>query len=242
MTKPILIGCDPEFFLFDTKTDRYTSAHNLVPGDKANPYKLECGVGAVQADGTAVEFNITPVETFDEFQHNINAVLKDIKKIVPSRYEFRFVPSVFYQLNYFESIPKKALELGCEPDYNARTGDPNPRPDTTFMPTLRTGAGHIHIGWTEGMDPHEENHFKDCCALVLELYDNVNLGLFDRDMDRRNLYGNGPVFRPKSYGVEFRTPSNAWLNSDRAMRYVFNQSRQSFLYLAEMDEKRVVNF
>ncbi len=56
-------GCDPEVFLM--VGDKYVSAHGLFPGTKAEPFKVE--KGAVQVDGLALEFNIDPAKTPEEF-------------------------------------------------------------------------------------------------------------------------------------------------------------------------------
>ena len=38
---------------------------------------------------------------------------------------------------------------------------------------------------------------------------------------RQNWYGQRGVFRPKHYGVEFRTPSNSWLSSEALTRLAY---------------------
>ena len=67
-----LIGADPEVFVTD-KNNQFVSAFNMVPGDKAKPYPVP--FGAVQVDGMALEFNIEPASTRQEFIHNITCLL-----------------------------------------------------------------------------------------------------------------------------------------------------------------------
>ncbi len=55
----MLIGADPEVFLKVGKKN--ISSHGLINGDKKNPLKVD--KGAVQIDGTALEFNIDPAST-----------------------------------------------------------------------------------------------------------------------------------------------------------------------------------
>ncbi len=38
--------------------------------------------------------------------------------------------------------------------------------------------------------------------------------MYDKDTERRGMYGKAGAFRPKPYGVEYRTLSNAWLSND----------------------------
>ena len=44
----------------------------------------------------------------------------------------------------------------------------------------------------------------------------------DRDPLRRELYGKAGAFRPKPYGVEYRTPSNIWIRSRDMRRCIFD--------------------
>ena len=215
------IGCDPEFFLWDTKRRMFASCHTMIPGNKAKPHDLDGG--AVQVDGTAVEFNTVPVETAADFVDTIECVLSQVRKMVPERYTFVFVPVVQYQSNYFSRLPRRVKELGCDPDFNAYTETPNRIVDPG---NKRTGSGHIHIGWSTGLSTaFYDPRFKDCCKMVKcldkELIDRglMDLHLFDKF--RRQYYGGLGAFRPKSYGLEYRVPSNAWIQSKELRRRMF---------------------
>ena len=218
----LTVGCDPEFFLYDTETKAYVSAHNMVPGDKENPHKLD--KGAVQVDGTAVEFNIEPATNELMFKGNVVAVLKQIREMIPSRYEFRFEPAVVYPKRYFESLPDYTKVLGCDPDYSAEKEGAIIERNPSAFPGLRTGSGHIHVGWTKNADPFNTGHFEDCMkyAKTFSTYWNYVKNRIDPDTQRQNLYGGSSPFRPKSYGVEVRSPSNAWLKHEENYKNVFN--------------------
>lgn len=221
----VTVGCDPEFFLFDTKLCRYISAHDKVPGNKQQPHKLR--YGAVQADGTAVEFNINPAKTSKQFVNNINRTLKTIRNRIPKRYEFAYTPSIVFDEKYFDAlVPDKAKEFGCDPDYNAYAYDhtiPNQKPKVKEYPSLRTGAGHIHVGFTNVDNPLSKDHMFDCKVLVenLDRYFSYFAQFWDKDERRRNLYGKSGDFRPKKYGLEYRTLSNAWLNYPELWPWIF---------------------
>lgn len=228
----IKIGCDPEFFLYSEKHDAFVSAHDLVPGTKEDPYRLE--KGAVQADGTAVEFNIDPATTDKEFSDNILTVLTQIRDMIDPKLKFRFLPSVRYKPEYFAELPDVSKELGCTPDFNAyNEGKPNEKPDNKT--TMRTGAGHIHIGFTEDKDPFDKSHLWDCCEVVKALdnvYGNIE-PVFDTDKDRRRMYGAKGAFRPKHYGVEYRVPSNAWVKYPGLHKVMFSMSKTTIETLKE---------
>lgn len=218
----VLIGADPELFLQD-RDGKFVSAHNLVPGSKREPHKVH--KGAVQLDGTAFEFNIDPASSAKEFLSNIKTVTEQMREMVPG-YNIVCEPVATFDDDYFMwEIPGYAKELGCDPDYDAYTMEPNPRPDQQV--TFRTGSGHVHIGWTNGMDPMDPKHFELCGAMArqMDYYLGVYSLLWDPDPTRRQLYGKAGAFRPKPYGMEYRTLSNRWLQSDELIGFVFNNAK-----------------
>ena len=66
----ILVGCDPEVFV--KKNNQFVSAHGLIRGDKKNPFPVKDG--AVQVDGMALEFNINPAHSENEFVFSVQSV------------------------------------------------------------------------------------------------------------------------------------------------------------------------
>ena len=175
----ILIGADPELFVKDK--GKIISAHGLIKGDKLNPFPVKDG--AVQVDGMALEFNINPAKNEEEFVHNINSVMNQLAAMVP-KFEIVAQPTAKFTKKYMLAQPKEALELGCEPDFNAwEGGRVNPKPDQDKP--MRTGAGHIHIGWTEGADIEDPAHLVDCMEIVkqLDYYLGVASVIFDPDKE-----------------------------------------------------------
>jgi hypothetical protein len=232
----VSIGGDPEFFV--RKNGENISAHDLVPGTKRNPHKLPSG-GDVQADGTAIEFNIKPSFSDYEFADNIARCLRNIRRFCPKKeFDFRFDPVVVYKKNYFDKLPDLSKELGCDPDFNAYTGKMNNPPKNNS--TMRTGAGHITIGWTHDKDPHDRSHFWDCMTLTknLDKYFQHFSPLWDHDTQRRRMYGELGAFRPKPFGLEYRVLSNAWLRYPRLWPWIFNSAKAVFD--ATLDGKTII--
>lgn len=216
------IGADPEFFL--RKDGQNVSAHGLVEGTKDVPHKLERG--AVQIDGTALEFNIDPANTLDEFNKNLDTVLDQVRQLIPKEYEFVFNAVHEYDKDYFDTIPADNLILGCEPDYDAYTGEINnpPNPEVTF----RTGAGHVHFGWRNDADVQDKSHLLDCRTVILMADSLIGypLLLLEPKNKRNELYGKAGAFRPKPYGCEWRTASNFWLSDPDLRDFVFLQTQE----------------
>jgi hypothetical protein len=215
----ILIGCDPEVFV--KQGGLFKSAHNLIKGDKKNPFKVRSG--AVQVDGMALEFNIDPAATEDQFVFNVQDVFNQMKLMVPE-YEVVVSPVAHFDAAYLKQQPAEALELGCDPDYCAWTNDQNPRPDGDRP--MRTASGHIHIGFTDGEDINDPllRHRGNIIAKQLDYYLGLPSLIFDKDVERRGMYGRAGSCRYKPYGVEYRTLSNAWLKSEKSMRWVYRNA------------------
>lgn len=215
----ILIGCDPEVFV--KKGNNFLSAFGLIKGDKKNPQKVNRG--AVQVDGMALEFNIDPASSENEFCLNVQDVFATMCKMVPD-YEVVAIPVAHFDPLYMKTQPKEALELGCDPDFNAWTRLANIKPDGDRP--MRTASGHLHIGWTNGRDIEDASHVSDCNMIVKQL--DFYLGLaslgYDDDVVRRSMYGKAGCCRYKSYGVEYRTLSNAWLRSETLMRWAYRNA------------------
>lgn len=214
----ILLGADPELFVKDVNSNSFISAHDMVEGTKENPLRVHNG--AVQVDGMALEFNIDPTDCPKQFAKRIRSVRRQLTEMIGKDKRLHSKATVHFDAEYMAGLPEKALELGCEPDFNAYTGEANPRPDGAK--TFRTGAGHIHIGWTEGKDPHDPSHFNDC-RFITQVLDQILLPaskVWDKDEERRQLYGAKGAFRPKPYGVEYRVLSNAWLKNAEITEYV----------------------
>lgn len=234
MTTPLRlkIGADPELFLRDKKTGLFVSAHNLMPGTKDSPHKVD--LGAIQVDGVAAEFNIDPTESAQQFVTNITAVTGQLKKIVGEGFELVSEPTCTFAEDYFKSLPETVRELGCNPDYNAWTGQVNVKPDGDST-TMRTGAGHIHLGWTENADPTDDVHFEDCriVAKQLDYYLGLYSLMWDDDTKRRTLYGKAGSFRAKPYGMEYRPLSNQWLATSRLQSWVWNAAYRGFVDLVQ---------
>jgi hypothetical protein len=223
------LGSDPEIFLLDKK-DNPISAHDLVPGHKKSPAKLERGV-MIQADGTACEFNTKPAKTAKEFKENVLDALEQVRAIVPKECKLAFKPSVFYPKTYFNSLPEAAKELGCDPDFNAATGGVNPTPTPKGKyETMRTAAGHVHFGWTEKADIFSQSHRFDCQMIAARTDARFRkiMHLWDQDKDRATLYGKNAAYRPKHYGCEYRALSCAWLKYPNMYPFIFDTCKHVY--------------
>lgn len=233
MSKIITLGCDPECFV--SKDGKIISAHALIEGDKKNPQKVQ--YGAVQVDGTALEFNIDAAATEAEWMRNINTVLDILTAMIPG-HKIEACPVAEFGFEYLRTLPAKATELGCEADWDAYTVAVNPRPNGELP--FRSAAGHIHFGIPEagGEAPVDNIDYIGWIAAKvreLDFYIGLPSLFYDNDTKRRELYGKAGAFRPKRYGMEYRTPSNQWLGNDNLKRWAY----QASMYAMEQIDKGI---
>lgn len=218
----ILVGSDPEVFV--KKDGQFICAHNLIPGTKDFPHKVD--KGAVQVDGFALEFNIDPAKDVNEFILNHKTVMRILASMVPG-YEIHAVPVADFTKEYMDSCPAEAKVLGCDPDFDAYTGMANEKPQADLP--MRTASGHVHIGWDKDLSEHHD--MARAVALQMDAFLGVPSVLYDDDVRRRTMYGKAGCYRLKPYGMEYRTLSNKWLRDENLMAWVFNQVQEGMKQL-----------
>lgn len=200
----VLIGADPECFVHDGSAIRHCIG--LLGGTKDCPMPVIDG--AVQEDNVLFEFNVDPTDDADVFRSRIVDVMEQGGMLLQP-HGLVLLPGVSSHIyEDMGGFPEKAFEFGCTPDYNAYTGQVNPRPSATNS-NLRTAGGHVHIGYS-----HLRTVTEELSRAVINMCDYL-LGLpsllEDKDSRRRELYGKAGACRLKSYGPEYRTLSNYWI-------------------------------
>lgn len=228
--KTFTIGADPEVFLGNQGF--FVSAHDKLPGTKDKPFQVDDG--AVQVDGMAAEFNINPAESFEEFDNNLKSVQHTLKDMIGDL-DFLDTPSVFFDEDFLKQIPEFNLELGCQADYNGWTMMETPKPDAAKL--MRTAGGHVHIGGFHTNDEFSPRHYETCAKLARILDEKLGVYsiLWDKDDERRAMYGQAGCFRPKLYGMEYRTLSNAWIFNPNTVRFVYDAVQQALECMFEPD-------
>jgi predicted metal-dependent hydrolase len=214
-------GADPEIFLIEPLTGRFMSSVGLIGGSKNFPMPIGEGC-AVQEDNVTVEFNTPPCKTAKEYieamRYNLDWITKRASELGLS---VSINPSAIFDDEQLNS--PAAQEFGCEPDYNAWLGGKqNPRPKAANK-NLRSAGGHIHVSVPDGVDIIE-------VVKAMDLFVGCQMLEFDHDTGRRELYGKAGAFRKKSYGVEYRAASNAWIASDEKIQWAWDQTDRAVEY------------
>jgi len=231
------IGTDPEVFLWHVVKRKFVGAYGVTHGTKERPAILDGFFNTVQVDGMALEINTPLRYSADQFGYACSVSRRSLRKLVGKGKRIKIVPTAEFDDDEWERMPEEVKILGCDPDFNAWSGDINEPPNADVK--FRTGAGHIHIGWGKGFTIND--NYKHICQEVIKEQDALNgvaSLLYDQDTKRRDLYGKAGAFRPKAYGVEYRTLSNSWFRNSALTGYV---ARRTFQGVRNLMFKRPIN-
>lgn len=212
MGKKIFVACDPELLVKDSNGKPH-HAIDHVKGDKWNPIPVVDGT--IQTDNVSLEFTIEPADNVEDFSNRIDRVIAQGLEMLPRGYTLHNTPS--HSFTDIEEFPESVWEFGCDPDFNAMTGERNPRPQAADT-TLRSFGGHVHIDIPVEVTEESQRAVVLACDCLLGLW-SVTV---DKDKMRRKLYGNAGSYRPKPFGVEYRTLSNFWVLTKTNREIVFN--------------------
>lgn len=212
----ITIGSDPEVFVQNAQGEVVT-AEGIVPGTKKAPHPITDEGHAIQLDNVAMEYNIPPCKTRDEFVQHIHFV-KDYLEMLASEHGLSLSPLASYELDPKYLQTENAKTFGCEPDFNAYREEVNPRPEAVSL-NLRSAGGHIAIGY-----PNYDFDISIEIVKAFDLFVVLPALLIDKDTRRRELYGKAGSFRFTNFGVECRSLSNFWINSKELTAWVYDQT------------------
>jgi hypothetical protein len=213
------IGADIEVFLKDKKTNEIVSAEGIIRGTKEIPFQFmkENPFFATSLDNVMAEFCIPPAKSSSDFRKGIETALNYIHNTIPGNLSIFAFPSAKVDGKWLET--PNAQMFGCDPDFNAwLNGLINEKPEAADM-NLRSCGGHIHIGY-------ESPSVNTNMALIkaMDIFVGLPSVFQEPDNDRKTLYGKAGAFRNKSYGVEYRTVSNYYINSVELTKWVFDNT------------------
>lgn len=219
--KSFSIGADPELFAQDT-AGVLRSCIGLIGGTKEEPKWLDDHKSlGVQEDNVAAEYCFAPAYNEEQFVQAIElgksavaSILKQHNLLLSNKASHSFIAE--------ELEHPMALVFGCDPDFNAWDLKQNEKP-TADDKCFRTCGGHVHIGVDGCTDPMEQVRLTKLMDLHLGLWSVIE----DTDTQRRNLYGAAGCFRPKPYGIEYRTLSNYWIFDKSTIRSVYSRARNA---------------
>lgn len=223
------LGCDPEFFVRDLKTRLIVPVCGKMGGTKKEPRQFEGMTEGYkyQEDNVSFELNIPKTYDANSFYNCVTTVVNmadtllrknglSLVKDLGSSNRFRkqeLLETPLVENDEGKKVPQ-AMLIGCDPDYRAYgpATEDDPFGEGTerkvfnidILGTVRHVGGHIHFGYNKDLIPDH---------VFVRLVDAfVYLPWLDKDKQtsRRPFYGLAGLYRPKPYGIEYRSMSNFW--------------------------------
>jgi len=223
------LGSDPEVFLVNQQ-GKHIAINGFINADKWNPMQVPNMAHGftLQEDNVALEYGIPPAATSQEFVEYIKSVMEVSRNFLPPDVTFSKLSCVVFEDDQLQHPMSRVF--GCEPDYNAYTKKANPKPNPPH-PGMRSAGGHVHV---------ETKEHPLAVVKALDLFLGVPSVIMDDGVDRKQLYGKAGAFRPKPYGVEYRTLSNFWMFDDKLVDWVWRNCERALNNLKQADTTEYV--
>ena len=202
-----MIGFDVEMFVVDTSGLVVPAWEIIHPHDKDNP--LNEGGFALHYDNVMLEVAGPPANSSDEFAFTITQGVALAEQFVKS-----YNPELEIELKAAANVShirdKRLGEIGCRPFFTIASPTSPVKLEACHLGHDRTAGGHLHIDLPE-------MPVEDKVGFIAELDRKWNTEIApivntEEDVIREESYGVIGAFRYKKYGVEYRSPSNSWVN------------------------------
>jgi hypothetical protein len=223
--KPHLLGGDPEVFIRDRKTGGIVPSCGRIGGLKGAGVPIsETGGYKVKAleDNVAVEFNFAPFSDQYTGADCVRTICDRGNEWLKTR-GYEMVPICEHEFTESQLSTPKAQVFGCDPDFVAYdTSDQLRTVDALVVGNHRFCGGHLHFGFE---NPDKIPHA--ALAILIDMFVGLPSLIFDQQSRRRKWYGLAGLYRPKPYGLEYRTMSNWWLRVEN-FDYMHRMFRECF--------------
>lgn len=198
----LTFGADFEGFISSKTVNKVIPVCGRLGGTKQSPIQFPGHPEGFkyQEDGVTAEFNIPVAATPAEWRHNIRAVMALGKNLIHEKFgidhSLYWASGVQFSAEDLAPFPQ-ANSIGCDPDFQAYlNGAERPVPNIEDFDGWRFAGFHIHVGYDHGKLPQW------MMALVMDYFLH---GEYDHSHARRYPYYPKGIFRPKPYGVEYRS-------------------------------------
>jgi hypothetical protein len=256
MSSNLTFGCDPEIFAAYTFNNedyvyppiafKRTLEVSPIIDDKKHPIYIKRDNYNWMQDGVAFELTLKkPYKDVDKMFSAIAESIEDITKFL-HEYKFRFFarpvvkfdPNLFYK-NMDEEF-KQCVIFGCDPDEDAILPDYNCQTFNVEKHPYRYGGGHFHIG-SEDKDEREiiwdnYNPFVKLLAITIGNTCIGNSEFLEEEKLRVFHYGKPGRFRKQPHGIEYRTPSNSWIQNKNTLEKMIDRTKVAFYWLNHPEE------
>lgn len=206
----LTIGFDPEMAIKPANQKMPVGAWHFTTGTKIKPVPANDIYQdlSLQADGVALELNFRPIDPAKEDAGDIvTSILANLTRAVAKKKMVILPGPVISGYSVEDLKHPLATAYGCDPDFNAYSEFVEmPRAFAPDASGTKYFGGHVHFGYDRALCPPH------VFIKMMDAFWGIASGEYQGR--RREVYGMAGLFRPKTYGVEYRTPGNSWLTSD----------------------------
>jgi hypothetical protein len=232
------LGCDPEFFF--TKKGKVIGSELVIPEDGLKVGQLvtiKDNRQKIIRDGVQAELNPYPNSCRDILASNIRQLLTTINGEILTKDAKKELGISFNQLvrvskPHMRKLSEKSRRFGCSPSKSIYGESIDIGSINTDVYLYRAAGGHIHLGINgAGKKDGLYRALKtdvERTVYMLDIICGNTLVLVDRDkgnIERRKVYGRAGEYRTPEHGIEYRTPSNFWLQSKPLLSLTFGLAR-----------------
>ena len=208
--RKITLGTDTEGFLYHVKSQQHVPATSFNTPETSEKRGSLGVYGTFHRDNILIEYQTfpAPISKFPSMVRNARVTLSNILW----RRGFRafYSPIIEYKDPRMVACPE-ALEMGCNPDLCAYTGEKFHGPTTwTDLGLSRVAGGHIHIGGIEDYSEEQKRNLVKLLDIFFAQKEQSTLVSWNTELRRREFYGQWGRWRDKPYGLEYRSPGPWW--------------------------------
>lgn len=256
-TNELTFGSDPEVFAHYLKDNipyveppAYFRMELGVPykPDPKHPSFIEKDGIVVMEDGVAFEFTLPPTTEARPLFAEIKQAQEMLNDFL-SRYNYSSVaiPTINYEVQKFldkDNEYQLCLIFGCDPDKDAIETTYKCNTINALLHPFRYGGGHFQVG---SFNPEVikllHHGFRPMIQLMAVLVGTVcvkNSDYPELEYQRSFIYGRPGRYRIQKWGLEYRTPSNSWINKEATLEEMVNGARYAFQLLQNPTKGRQI--
>ena len=226
------LGSDPELFFVDENNEVVKSI-DVLKQAKVSTVRHN----HVVTDGFQVELNPYPSFCREIAASDIVYSLKCAAELAKKAgVKLSFALGHVISDRVWDSTDEESRQFGCAPTFSPY--EEFRRPDGQDV-RLRTGGGHVHISGNSKLTPARINR----AVKLMDILCGNTCVLIDRDplnKERRKYYGRAGEYRSSGERLEYRVPSNFWMQDYRLWSMVSAQVQVAF-YLSIDSNKSAAN-
>lgn len=256
----LTFGCDPETFAVNGLDEvispglmeYFNIIHRIRENDNReyteknkHPIYLKTDDYWWIMDGVAFELTLLhPYKNPEQMALIISQAIEHLKKYISEiKYkdvlQFSAKPVVNIRPEIYtpflnDDVVYQGFIYGCDPDHDVTEEKYKCKQVDASKDKFRYGGGHIHFGGNSDQVDFMHKNWNPMVKLLAITVGNICVteSIYpDLDLKRVGQYGRPGRFRLPPHGVEYRSPSNSWMNKLDTLHKIFDGGKKAWEFL-----------